>query len=135
MNAILHPMIALVLWTFAVLFTVPRARFRAARERLVRASDFSAGESGRVPDDVRIPNRNFMNLLELPVLFYVACLTLYVTGKVEAWGVALAWAFVALRVAHSLVHLTYNNVIHRMRIFALGVAALIALWVRIVFLL
>ncbi len=134
MKAILYPMIALALWTFAVLFTVPRARFRAARERLVRASDFAAGESERVPEDVRIPNRNFMNLLELPVLFYVACLTLYATGKVEDWGVALAWAFVVLRVAHSLVHLTYNNVIHRMRVFALGVAVLVALWVRIIFL-
>ena len=27
-----------------------------------------------------------MNLLELPVLFYVACLSMYVTGKVDAVG-------------------------------------------------
>ena len=135
MKAILYPMIALVLWTFVVLLLVPRARFRAARQRLVRASDFAAGESERVPEDVRLPNRNYMNLLELPVLFYVACLTLYVTGKVETSTVVLAWAFVALRIAHSVVHLGYNNVIHRMRVFAVGVAVLVALWVRILFVL
>ena len=135
MKAILYPMIALVLWTFEVLLLVPRARFRAARQRLVRASDFAAGESERVPEDVRLPNRNYMNLLELPVLFYVACLTLYVTGKVETSTVVLAWAFVALRIAHSVVHLGYNNVIHRMRVFAVGVAVLVALWVRILFVL
>jgi hypothetical protein len=135
MKDILYPMIALVLWTFAVLLLVPRARFRAARGRLVRASDFACGESERVPEDVRLPNRNYMNLLELPVLFYVACLTLYATGRAEVSTLALAWAFVALRVAHSLVHLTYNNVLHRMRVFALSVAVLVALWVRIIFLL
>ena len=135
MNAILYPLIALVLWTFAVLLLVPRARFRAARAGVVKARDFVAGESERVPDDVRLPNRNYMNLLELPVLFYVACLTLYVTGKVEPWGLGLAWAFVALRIVHSLIHLTYNHVIHRMRAFALAVGVLLALWIRIIVLL
>lgn len=135
MKDILYPMIALVLWTFVVLLFVPRARFRAARARLVRASDFAYGESERVPEETRLPNRNYMNLLELPVLFYVACLTLYVAGKADAFALYVAWAFVVARIAHSVVHLTYNNVIHRMRVFALGVALLLALWVRLIFLL
>jgi hypothetical protein len=124
-------MIVLVFWTLLVLLLIPRHRFRAARRRLVSARDFAYGESANVPDDVRIPNRNFMNLLELPVLFYLACITVVVAAKVDAWSVGLAWAFVALRIAHSVVHLTYNNVIHRLRIFAAGVVVLAALWVRI----
>ena len=130
-TAIFYPVIALVLWTFMVLLLVPRARFKAAREKKVRASDFAVGESENVPPEARLPNRNYMNLLELPVLFYVACIVLYVTGKVDALGLGLAWAFVALRIAHSAVHLTYNRVIHRLRVFALSVAVLLALWVRI----
>jgi hypothetical protein len=130
-TAIFHPMIVLVFWTFVVLTLIPRARFKAARERRVRAADFALGESENVPPDVRLPNRNFMNLLETPVLFYVACLTLYVIGKVDIWAISLAWAYVALRVAHSLVHLTYNNVIHRMNAYALAIVPLFALWVRI----
>ena len=133
--AILHPMIALVAWTLVVLLLIPQRRFRAGRQRLVSVKDFAFGESEKVPGEVRIPNRNYMNLLELPVLFYVACLTLFAMARVDAWGVALAWAYVAARIAHSLVHLTYNNVIHRMRIFTLSVVILIALWVRIAILL
>lgn len=133
--AILYPMVVLAFWTFAVLLMVPRARFGAARKRLVSARDFAAGESENVPEDVRLPNRNYMNLLELPVLFYVACLTLYVMQRADGPALGLAWAFVALRVIHSVVHLTYNNVIHRMRWFAASVAVLLALWIRIVALL
>ena len=124
-------MVVLVLWTFAVLLMIPQRRFKAARERRVKAADFAYGESENVPPDVRIPNRNFMNLLEAPVLFYVACLTVYVVGKVDVWSVGLAWAYVLLRIAHSLVHLTYNNVIHRMRVYAASILVLLALWIRI----
>lgn len=134
-TAIFYPMITLVLWTFVVLLLIPRARFRAGRERRVRAADFAYGESANVPDDVRLPNRNFMNLLETPVLFYVACLTVYVIGKVDVWSVGLAWLYVALRVAHSLVHLTYNNVFHRLRTFGASIVVLLALWIRILTLL
>lgn len=130
-TAIFYPVVVLVLWTFAVLLLVPRARFRAAREKRVRAADFALGESENVPPETRLPNRNYMNLLELPVLFYVACLVVYVIGKVDAWSLGLAWLYVGLRIAHSIVHITYNHVIHRMRVFALSFVVLVALWVRI----
>lgn len=130
-TAIFQPMIVLAFWTFIVLLLIPRARFKAARARRVTAADFAFGESENVPPEVRLPNRNFMNLLEMPVLFYVACITLYALGKVDVWAVGLAWGYVGLRVAHSLVHLTYNNVIHRLRVYAASVVVLMALWVRI----
>ena len=130
-TAIFQPMVVLVFWTFVVLLLVPRARFKAARERRVTAADFAVGESENVPPETRLPNRNFMNLLETPVLFYVACITLYAIGKVDAWAVGLAWVYVALRIAHSLVHLTYNNVFHRLRVYATSIAVLVAIWVRI----
>jgi hypothetical protein len=130
-TAIFYPVVALVLWTFAVFLLVPRARFRAARAKQVRVADFAFGESENVPGEARLPNRNFMNLLEMPVLFYVACLVVYVIGKVDAWSLGLAWLYVALRIAHSVIHVTYNHVIHRMRAFALSFLVLIALWIRI----
>ena len=134
-TAIFHPMIVLVLWTLVVVYLIGRRRFAAARKRLVKASDFVCGESENVPTDVKIPNRNLSKLFETPVLFYVACLTVFVLGKVDAWSVGLAWAYVALRIGHSAVHLTYNNVFHRLRVFAASVAVLLALWIRIILLL
>ena len=49
----------------------------------VAADDFKYGESANVPGDVSIPNRNYMNLLEMPVLFYVICLMIYVSARVD----------------------------------------------------
>lgn len=128
---ILYPMAALVALTFAVLLLIPYARFKAARGRLVTVDDFKFGESSRVPGHVSVPNRNLMNLLELPVLFYVACLTLYVTATVDQTFLYLAWLYVALRAAHSLVHLTYNKVFHRLGVYAASNVILLAIWIRL----
>ena len=70
-----------------------------------------------------------MNLLELPMLFYVVCIVLYVTAGASTVTIALAWAFVVLRVVHSAIHLTYNRVLHRLAVFTASNAALIVLWV------
>jgi hypothetical protein len=127
---ILYPMAGLAGLTFLVLLLIPRARFRAAFRGEVKAKDFRYGESAAVPGAVSIPNRNFMNLLELPMLFYVVCLGFYVTAKVDTIAVYLAWAYVALRAGHSLVHLTYNNVFHRLAVYAASCAVLATLWIR-----
>jgi len=129
-TAIFLPMGALAAWTFAILLLTPLARFRAGARGQVNVGDFRYGESARVPGAVSLPNRNFMNLLELPMLFYVVCIALYVTLSVDAYAVALAWLYFALRVAHSLVHLTYNNVYHRLGVYAASAVVLALLWVR-----
>jgi len=128
-DLILLPMGALALLTFLVLLFVPVRRFRAAFAGQVGAGDFRYGESPRVPGEVSIPNRNYMNLLELPILFYVVCVLNYITSPtVSGLTLALAWIYVALRVAHSLIHLTYNNVMHRLAAFAAGNFVLMAMW-------
>ena len=127
---ILLPMGALALLTFAVLLLIPIRRFRAAFAGQVGAGDFRYGESPRVPGEVSIPNRNYMNLLELPILFYVVCVLNYVAGPtVSVATLALAWIYVAFRTLHSLVHLTYNDVMHRLAMFVASNVALAILWI------
>jgi hypothetical protein len=128
MEAILYPVVALVALTFAVMVRMYRVRVGAARAGRVRVRDFKLGESADVPADVALPNRNFMNLLEMPMLFYVACIVFYVTATVDVVALILAWLYVAARVAHSVVHLTYNNVLHRLTAFGASSVALLALW-------
>ena len=128
-HAILQPVFALALWTFCVLGLIPIARVRAGRRREIVPDDFKYGESARVPPHVSLPNRNYMNLLELPVLFYAACLLIQITGIATPAMLTLAWAYVGLRVLHSLVHLSYNQVIHRLAVFATSNFVLMALWV------
>lgn len=127
--AILYPVFALALWTCVVLLKIPIMRFRSALRRETNAGDYRYGESTAMPPYVSLPNRNYMTLLEIPLLFYVGCLLIYVTGITSPTMLALAWAYVAAHVAHSLIHLGYNNVMHRLAAFALSNLLLIALWV------
>jgi hypothetical protein len=126
--SIFVPMGTLVALTFIVLALIPFRRFRAAFAGQVGSDDFKLGESARVPAHVSIPNRNYMNLLELPMLFYVACIALYVTSRVRMLELDLAWAYVALRVAHSAVHLTTNHIFTRLTFFALSNVVLGVMW-------
>lgn len=126
---IFAPMGALALLTFVVLSFIPSRRFRAVFARQVTADDFALGESAAVPAQVALANRNYMNLLELPLLFYVACLMFYVAGRVDETVLYVAWAYVALRTVHSAIHITYNRVIHRLVAFALSNFVLMAFWI------
>ncbi len=129
-ESILLPVAALAIWTMIVLALIPITRGRAVVSGGVKPEDFTYGESGKILAQISIPNRAYMNLLELPVLFYVLCLALYTTKQVDGLHVTMAWVFVGSRLVHSLVHLTYNNVIHRGAVFGVGVVVLLAMWVR-----
>ena len=128
-DAIFAPMGALALLTFIVLGFVPATRFPAVFSGKVTPDDFKLGESARVPPNVAVTNRNYMNLLELPVLFYIAGLMFYVAGRVDGTVLAVAWTYVALRAVHSTIHLTYNKVVHRLIAFAASSVVLAAFWV------
>jgi hypothetical protein len=128
MTAIFQPVLALVMLTFLVLLRIPYVRIRGVRAKRVQVDDFKPGESAHVPEDISLPNRNYMNLLELPMLFYVLALALYVTQRVDAVELTLAWVYVALRFAHSCVHLTVNHVIARLIVFASSNVVLSLMW-------
>ncbi|MBK7000600.1 MAG: MAPEG family protein [Rhodoferax sp.] len=122
---ILTPIFALAAWTTAILVLTAVRRLRSG----VSPREFALGESQKVPSTVSLANRNYMNLLELPVLFYVICILAFVTQTASGVAIQLAWAYVALRVVHSLIHVTYNAVLHRFVAFAFSNGVLIALWV------
>lgn len=116
-TAIFLPALLLMFWTLTVLLVVPVRRVKAVMNKRVTPQDFSHGESAKVPPDVALPNRIFMNLLEVPVLFYVVAFMAYLTGLVNDVTVGLAWAYVALRFVHSGIYFTYNHVGHRALVF------------------
>jgi hypothetical protein len=129
--SILFPMMALIGWTLSVLLLIPYQRFKAVLAGSVTVNDFKLGESGRVPGEVSIPNRNYMNLLEIPILFYVVCLTYFVAQKNDPVALTIAWSYVGTRVIHSFIHLSYNKVIHRLLAFAASNVILTVLWGRL----
>lgn len=132
MNSIVLPMCVLALWTLIVLLLVGVGRIRALRTGRARMKDFRTGESANVPEDVALRNRAYVNLLELPVLFYAACLTLIVSNHPDPAMLTLAWIFVAARIVHTCIQLIYNNVLHRFLAFAIGYVVLAAMWLRLI---
>ncbi len=128
--SLLAPVFTLVTWTFAILLLIAFRRIRAALRGHVRPDDFAMGESPRVPDAVALANRNYMNLLELPVLFYAACVAATALGVSTPAMIGTAWTYVALRIAHSLIHVTYNRLIDRFIAFAASNAVLAVLWIQ-----
>jgi hypothetical protein len=71
---------------------------------------------------------NFRNLFEVPVLFYVLCIALAVTGASTPGFVTAAWAYVILRALHSLIHVTYNRVNHRFLVYVSSTLLLFGMW-------
>ncbi|MCK9538471.1 MAPEG family protein [Dokdonella sp.] len=125
------PAMAMALLTFVVwlrmFFT------RVGEMRRLRIHPQAVATSARAAEkyvDTRAAD-NFRNLFELPVLFYAALGFACVIGAVDGPLLALAWLFVALRVVHSLIHCSYNRVMHRFMVYTAGGFVLWALWARL----
>lgn len=125
-TAIFWPVIAQVLLTFVIYAMVSSRRIGAVKAGTAKASDF------RVPSIEPEPSataaRNLSNQFELPVLFFAACLSLFVTGGAGLAAIVAAWAFVLARVAHSYVHLTRNRIRIRRSVFILGLVINLVQW-------
>ncbi|HET7650647.1 MAG TPA: MAPEG family protein [Gammaproteobacteria bacterium] len=128
-DAIFTPMLLLVFWTFAIMLLMGYKRFSATLTGRTKAGYFKLGESDKVPYDVRVVGRNFVNLFEMPVLFYVLCVSVYVTNQATHALVFLAWCYAALRIVHSLIHILYNNVLHRFLAYATSCLLLLFMWI------
>lgn len=130
---IFWPGLAMVALTFVVMGTMYRRRVaQMKRERIHPQAVASSAQAVALLTDSSAAD-NFRNLAELPVLFYFALCVAALTGQVTATTLALAWTFVALRIAHSAVHCTYNKVMHRFRLFLLGAVVLAVLWLRLAY--
>ena len=85
----------------------------------------------RIPSEVRRVADNYNHLFEAPTVFYAIALVIVVSGRADALHAIAAWAYVGLRVAHSLVQATVNRVMLRFALFALSWLVLGAMIVRV----
>jgi hypothetical protein len=125
---ILYPMFAMFVLVQIVLLRMRSLRFAAVRKGEVPVGYYKAFQGADEPEPLRAVARNFANLFEQPVLFYVVALMSYVTGEVDAWLVGLAWLYVALRYVHTFVHLTSNVVLVRFSFYFASNFVLAAMW-------
>lgn len=122
------PAVAMVALTFAVWLRMYFTRIAQMQRECIhpQAVATSALAAAKLTDSRGADN--FRNLFELPVLFYLALVVAAQTGQVGTVTLILAWAFVALRIAHSWIHCSYNKVIHRFYTYIVGGTVLWTLW-------
>lgn len=129
-NLMLLSMVALIIWFLIVSWWLGIRRTAATSSREVSMRYYQVyqgdGESGHLAQHTR----HHINLLELPVVFYALVVMIVATNMADMIYAYLAWGFVLSRFIHSLVHLTYNNIIHRFMAYGTGLAFLSAIAVR-----
>ena len=133
-SPILAPVVALVLWTLAIMVWMFLTRIPAMRAAGIQFKGL-VGSKGSdldrvVPGPVQWKAHNYNHLMEQPTLFYALCLALAVAGLGDGLNATLAWVYVGLRVLHSLIQATVNVVRWRFLTFAAASIVLIVLAVR-----
>lgn len=125
-----YPMFAMVILTFIVAFYTLALRINAVKSKQVSIGYFRLNKgSEEPPAHITAAANHFSNLFEMPLLFYVTCLLVMSIHLQGSLLQGLAWAFVATRVLHAIIHLTYNNVLHRMLAFVAGNLCVLAMWI------
>ena len=132
--AILQPVVALAAWTMAMWFWMYATRIPAIGaakvdlDAMVRDPETSLDDV--LPVGVQWKAHNYNHLHEAPTVFYAIAIVLAVIGQGDGLNAQLGWAYVALRVIHSLVQATVNKVTLRFALFAMSSLVLMALVVR-----
>ncbi len=129
---LLVPLLALVLLTFLVWVYMYVTRIGEMKRKSINPQNLDSRAHGQtLLTDSCAPADNLKNLFEMPVLFYVVVLLALILMIQDQLLVQLAWSYVALRYVHSLVHCTYNRVMHRFAAYAASCLVLIFIWARL----
>jgi hypothetical protein len=133
-SEILGPVVALVAWTLVMMVWMVATRFAALKRHGIslkgRVGSKTGTLDGVIEDPVMWKAHNYNHLMEQPTLFYAVALTLAMTGHGDGINAWLAWAYVGLRILHSLVQAVTNVVLHRFIFWILSSLVLVALTVH-----
>ena len=130
----LGPVIALAAWTMFMWAWMYATRIPALQKLKVDTAKIvgttGAGLDAILPPQIQWKAHNYNHLMEQPTVFYAVALALAIAGLGDGLNAQLAWAYVGLRVVHSLVQATVHRVMIRFLVFALSSLVLVALIVN-----
>lgn len=134
--AILQPVVALAAWTMVMWFWLYGTRIPALGAAKVNPDDLvhdpTKGLDTVLPPHVQWKAHNYNHLHEAPTVFYAVSIALAIIGAGDGLNLQVAWAYVVLRVVHSLIQATINKVQWRFMVFALSSFCLMFLVARAV---
>ncbi|HNN94347.1 MAG TPA: MAPEG family protein [Pseudomonadota bacterium] len=131
-SPILLPVVGLVAWTMVMWFWMYLTRIPAIfKARMQLDPNAPRGEQmSQLPPRVRWKADNYNHLMEQPTIFYAVALALAVAGEGGGLNAQLAWAYLGLRIVHSLLQALINNITVRFSLFLISSLVLIALIVN-----
>ena len=133
---ILGPVVALIAWTMLIMVYLYVIRIPAMKKAGIDLKNLTGSKPGQLDTildpKAQWPAHNYMHLVEQPTVFYAVVFALVLLHAGGGWNPMLAWAYVGLRVVHSIVQITTNRIQHRFMLFSLSSIVLIALSVQAV---
>ncbi|MBN9556677.1 MAG: MAPEG family protein [Alphaproteobacteria bacterium] len=133
MTSILTPVLALIILSLIVWIWMYATRIPAMQKARINPQDARfPGSLDVLPDSARQVADNYNHLMEQPTIFYALVFYIYLSGGQDTLYIWLAWAYVALRVVHTLIQCTANVVNLRFTVFSLSTLVLMAMAVRAV---
>ena len=131
---ILQPVVALALWTFVIWLWMYATRIPAINQSDINTNTWVGGTAKdldeKLPAKIQWIAHNYNHLHEAPTVFYAVALVLAITGWGNGLNAQIAWAYVALRILHSLVQILWNRIMVRFGLFMLSSLALLALTIH-----
>jgi hypothetical protein len=133
---ILQPVAALAGWTMIMWLWLYVTRLPAMSKAKIDTKNLTGGTGkdleGVLPANVQWIAHNYNHLHEAPTVFYAVALALALIGQGDGLNAQIAWAYVGLRIAHSIVQAVWNRVMFRFLLFALSSFALMALTLHLI---
>ena len=130
-SPILQPVVVLIAWSLVMWAWMVAVRIPALKKAGIDLGKIRGSRPGQldgvVPDKAQWPAHNYMHLMEQPTIFYAIAIVIALSGTgngVNAW---IAWGYVAIRIAHSVLQSTINKINIRFLLFLLSTLCLIAL--------
>lgn len=132
---ILKPVVVLAAWTLLMWIWMYATRLPAMKRAGIDGTKMVGTTGKQLRDDLVAKGEvkaswiadNYNHLHEAPTVFYAMALVLAITGQGDGINACIAWAYVILRILHSIVQATFNRVAVRFILFALSSLVLIAL--------
>ena len=119
-GSVLGAVLALIVWSLIVWVWMYATRIPAMQKAQINPDDARhPGSLGVLPSSVRQVADNYNHLMEQPTIFYALAFYTVAVGHDAGLAVTLAWAYVVLRVVHSLIQNTINRVMLRFLVFSL----------------
>ena len=130
-HGMIPPILTLIAWTFVMWIWMYATRIPAMRAANVDVNELSRTGAPLVlpPETSRVAD-NYNHLHEQPTIFYALALAAQFAGAADATAIGMAWAYVTLRIIHSLIQATANIIMLRFTVFSIASVVLLILLLR-----